>query len=104
MLAETDPAAFEERRTQLIRQFIEQRPVDQRRRLECLQWRIDMERRRYRHPLASALHLYEMMWESVNGERGLLAVLGRLADNGTVPCDEPRANVLPFRSAGNGPR
>ena len=101
LLAAKDPAAFERRRAELIHQFIEHQSPERRQRLERLQWRIDMERRKYRHPLVSAQRLYAMMWDSVTSEHGLLAALGRLAQTHTANCDDAasKANVVPFRSA-----
>lgn len=101
MLAEKDPAAFERRRTELIYQFIEQLSPERRCYLERLQWRIDMERRKYRHPLVSAQRLYAMMWDSVTGEHGLLAALGQLTGTHPAHGDDvaSKTNVVPFRSA-----
>ncbi|KAF0191873.1 MAG: hypothetical protein FD165_1596 [Gammaproteobacteria bacterium] len=99
-LAQTDPAAFEDWRASVIRQFIEQAPPDRRRRLEGLQWRIDMERRKYRDPLVSSQRLYGLMLDSYVGEGGLLAAVGQLTASGTATTGRAAspAKILPFRN------
>jgi hypothetical protein len=68
-LAKNDPAAFEERRRELIEQMfagIEARNEDPQfvRRLRGLQFRIDMERQRSRTSMRALLRIYSMMWDS----------------------------------------
>ncbi|MFN3595269.1 MAG: DUF3135 domain-containing protein [Thiobacillaceae bacterium] len=99
-LARSDPEAFESRRKALIDQLIGAAPAHLRDRLRCLQWRIDVERRRYKHPLKSCMVLYAMMWESVYGKGGLLEALNRLGEplyTGSPPPAPPSGQVLPFR-------
>lgn len=99
-LARSDPEAFELRRKALIDQLIEAAPAHLQARLRGLQWRIDIERKRYKHPLKSCIALYAMMWESMYGEGGLLEALNRLREpfEGTSPSSTPPpGQVLPFR-------
>lgn len=99
-LASNDAAAFELRRREAVEQFIAQAPEQQRERLRRLQWRIDAERRRYKHPLKSCLALYGMMWDSLYGGHGLLPALLALRDlkPGTGPRhEEAPDNIRPLR-------
>ncbi len=99
-LARSDPEAFELRRKALIEQLIAAAPAHLRDRLRGLQWRIDVERRRYKHPLKSCIALHVMMWESMYGKGGLLEALNRLREplqGGLPPPAMPSGKVLPFR-------
>lgn len=88
-LAKNDPEAFEARRKDIIEEELAKAPDEYRQRLEQLQWRIDAERLRHKHPLASAQCLFHMMWDQVYGSNGLLDAL-----NGMVGPDElPRPLV-----------
>lgn len=99
-LAKTDPEAFEAKRGEVIARFIENASPRMRSRLRGLQWRIDMERRRASNPLSSCMCIFNQMWASVYGERGLLDALhgrdcgpqseSRLA--GLVKIDQRRAH------------
>ncbi len=62
-LAQEDPDAFERRRKELIEEAIQQANPVHHERLRQLQWRIDMERRRCKTPLASCIKLHEMLWD-----------------------------------------
>lgn len=96
-LAETDPEAFEERRRRLIAQTIEAMPPRQRARLRSLQWRIDVERARYRHPLASCAWMFNRMWSAVYDKAGLVDAL-----NGRVAPPTQSATVIPFAASAQG--
>lgn len=94
VLAESDPEAFEQRRKQVIEQFISSVSADRQQRLRHLQWRIDMERRRCKTPVKSCLHLYTMMWDSVYGSNGLLESLRPGIHAGT---NKQTADILLFK-------
>ncbi len=103
-LAKTDPTAFEARRLALIEEYLRRFPPLDQRRLRGLQFRIDMERRRARTPMAACLRLSSMMWESLLGSRGLKAALDTLLGyTDYMPTAAQRrmsatsARVLPFR-------
>ncbi len=98
-LAREDAEAFERRRQELLEQFIAQAPAHLQERLRRLQWRIDAERRRYKHPLKSCMALHAMMWESMYGSGGLLEALNSLRDPLLgKPQSSPRSgDILPFR-------
>lgn len=104
-LARNDPSAFEARRRAVIDDFIDSAPERNRHQLRCLQWRVDMERKRASNPLAACYQIYRMMWKSFAGERGMLAALrdaDQLCREGASP-GLPKANVLSFRDR-PGPR
>lgn len=99
-LARDDAAAFELRRREVVEQFIAAAPDHVRQRLQRLQWRIDAERRRHKHPLRSSAVLYGMMWDALCGSQGLLAALEALdRPQASSACHEVAASaqVLPFR-------
>ena len=91
-LARDDPARFERDRRVALARALRRIPVRRRRRLRCLQWRIDQIRCTSRTPLAACIRLSQMMWDSVHGEHGLAAVLR----NPGQPA-RAAAAVLPFR-------
>lgn len=97
-LARTDPAAFEARRRAAVAEAIALAPANRRQRLECLQWRIDRERERYRDPLAACARLSCMMWESVHGSGGLIEHMRHLDArwSGRASGELPTARLLPF--------
>lgn len=102
-LARTDPNAFEARRRAVIDEFIDSVPERNRHHLRCLQWRVDMERKRASTPLAACYQIYRMMWQSFAGERGLMSALrdaDQLCREGSSP-GMPQADILAFRPAGS---
>lgn len=102
-LARTDPSAFEARRRAVIDDFIASVPERNRKHLKCLQWRVDMERRRASSPMAACYQIYRMMWRSFAGDGGLMAAL-RDADQLCREGDSPglrKAAVLTFPRAGS---
>ncbi len=97
VLAQSDAEAFERKRRALIEQELSKAPPALQERLRRLQWRIDMERQRHKHPLSSCIHIFEMMWDQVYGEGGLLDVLNRVAGSDPLPRPLKRsAQILPF--------
>ena len=98
-LAESDPGAFEEKRRQMLEEFIASAPAHLQQRLERLQWRIDQERGKCGNPLSACVRLYSMMWDSVCGDNGLLWALQNVAEGelgGGVHAVRS-AQVLPFK-------
>ena len=77
-LAKKDPAAFEAKRREEIQKVMSLAKGRNQKRLEGLQWRIDMGRRLNPHPLASCAKIFNMMWDSMYGERGLLDAINML--------------------------
>ena len=93
-LASSDPQAFEKLRQDVISEFLGQLPEKQQPRLRRLQWRIDRIRERSDNPMAATLNLYSMMWDSVAGDGGMLAVL----ENPALAVEKPSrsATILAF--------
>lgn len=63
-LSRDDPAEFERRREAALRELIDSAPARHRRRLEGLQFQVDMERQRSGSALGACLKLNSMMWAS----------------------------------------
>ena len=93
-LAESDPEAFERRRQAVIDSYISGVSQSKRQRLQGLQWRVDMERRRSSNPMQSFLRIYTMMWDSVCGERGLLQACTPSAASEERKGGRPSAQVV----------
>lgn len=64
-LAEQDPERFEILRKDLCEKTISQAPINKRKRLRGLQFKIDMERKRCESSLASCIRISELMNESL---------------------------------------
>ena len=79
-LARDNPAAFEVMRQHEIDGVIATASVSLQQRLRCLQWRIDMERKKCANPLSACLRLYSMMWDTVLDEHGFVSALALLAN------------------------
>ncbi|MDH5232809.1 MAG: DUF3135 domain-containing protein [Gammaproteobacteria bacterium] len=99
-LAEKNPELFEQKREQFLADFIQSSPNHVKRRLGGLQWQIDMERKRAKTPIQSAIKIYDMMWESLGENYRQLRKLQSLIDPEMEPiADEPvaeKASVLHF--------
>lgn|SRR5690554_3369152 len=94
-LAADDPDAFETRRRAVIEDALAQVPAARRERLRRLQWRIDRTREHAPTALSACIRLSQMMWNSVVGDRGLLAALDTAVHGHPLP--PPRsARILPF--------
>ncbi len=100
ILARQDPAAFERHRRVEIVRLLRSVPIGRRRRLRGLQWRIDQVRRTSGTPLAACIRISQMMWESVQGEHGLVAALQQARDP-APPVARAKAPVLPFGGRNN---
>jgi hypothetical protein len=79
-LARDNPEEFERQRRAAINSLIASSPAN-RRRLEGVQFRIDMERRLAHSPLKACLRVSEMMWDTFLELRTELAELGARADS-----------------------
>jgi hypothetical protein len=77
-LARDNPDEFERQRREAIDSLIASSPAN-RRRLEGVQFRIDMERRLAHSPLKACLRVSEMMWDTFLELRTELAELGAYA-------------------------
>ena len=92
LLAKTDPEAFEAKRKESIARLIAGASPASQTRLNGLQWRIDTERRLASTPLSSCIQIFNQMWKSVYGERGLQEALRGLEGH-PLP-EHPSAVVL----------
>lgn len=92
ILAQSNPDEFETRRGLAIEELLSRSHFQSR--LRCLQWRIDMERRKCRHPLVSCLRMYNMMWDAVYALQQLTSH-GFEADALQKPAKS--AKLLPFK-------
>jgi hypothetical protein len=101
LLAKSDPEMFEKRRQQAIDALIDTAPGEHQQRLRGLQWRIDMERHKYKDSLVRCQKVFSMMWASVYSDNGLLQALqGRtLAQGHKTDGRRERASVLEFQQA-----
>ena len=100
-LYQNDPEAFEHRREALIQQTISNAPQEHQRRLNGLQFQVDMERRRSDSPLQSCMQISSMMWERFDDLRGKLNHFKHQQETGVIemPEESPEptnAKVLEF--------
>jgi hypothetical protein len=103
-LAKNDPAAFEQRRQELIDALfasIEARIDDPHflQRLRGLQFRIDMERQRSRTSMRALLRIYSMMWDSFMELNDLLQRISGPMPALPGPAVLRSAQVIPFKPA-----
>ncbi len=95
-LAESAPEEFEKQRLAAIEHLIARAPQRLHKRLRCLQWRIDMERRKCATPLAACLRLNQMMWDFIFAEQGFLNTLNSVTDLAAPPGPRKCAQILRF--------
>ncbi|NOY62640.1 MAG: DUF3135 domain-containing protein [Gammaproteobacteria bacterium] len=107
-LSKSDPAAFDRKREEAIQGLIAAAPERSQQRLQCLQWRIDMERSR-KHSSPAHERIFNMMYGSVYNKGGLLHQLRALT--GECPpiavggkAGAGSSTVIPFTAerVGNG--
>ncbi len=103
-LAQNDPDKLEQLRIQWCEQIIHDAPREYRRKLRGLQFRIDMERRKAKSPMAACISLSGMMHDSFDHLRYALNdatdTTGRSVLFGEEIQNTPElATVLPFRRA-----
>lgn len=101
-MAQKDPEALERLRVQLCDQLIQDAPPAYRRKLRGLQFRVDMERRRAKSPMAACIAISGMMHDTFDKLRQALNDAagrndGLYAVETAVQVSEPAAKVLPFR-------
>lgn len=89
-LAKFDPEAFEARRKQVLDEAIQNSSSQQQQRLRGMQWRVDIERNKYKDSLVRCQKVFSMMWNSVYGEQGLLQALN--GDVETKPSQKSAQN------------
>ena len=103
-LAQSNPDKLEQLRIQWCEKIIHDAPSEYRRKLRGLQFRIDMERRKAKSPMAACISLSGMMHDSFDSLRYALNdatdTTGHNAMFGEDMQSTPElATVLPFRRA-----
>lgn len=100
-MAQHDPEGLERLRVQLCDQLIQSAPEAYRRKLRGLQFRVDMERRRAKTPMAACIAISGMMHDSFDRLRQVLneAVSNAASTTGSQADAATAAKVLPFRRA-----
>lgn len=98
-LASEDPQAFETARSAVIEEFLATVPDASIKRLRGLQWRIDTIRHCSSNPMAACIGIYNMMWEKLAGENGMLDAMTGLIHPETIysPAPMESAQILAFR-------
>lgn len=102
-MAQKDPEALERLRVQLCDQLIQDAPPAYRRKLRGLQFRVDMERRRAKSPMAACIAISGMMHDTFDKLRQALNDAAGRGDGlftmeaVAQPASESAAKVLPFR-------
>lgn len=87
-LARENPEEFERRRSEILQASIDSAPVEHRKRLEGLQFQINMERQRAGTALGACVKLNSMMWA---GFFRLRRELSGLTDGKPTDAAEPSA-------------
>ena len=100
-MAQKDPEGLERLRVQLCDQLIQSAPEAYRRKLRGRQFRVDMERRRAKTPMAACIAISGMMHDSFDRLRQVLneAVSNAASTTGSQADAATAAKVLPFRRA-----
>lgn len=101
-MAQRNPEELEKLRVQLCDQLIQDAPEKYRRKLRGLQFRVDMERRRAKSPMAACIAISGMMHDSFDRLRQVLNEAAGNADTNFNSAEENQAEqgkVLPFRRA-----
>ena len=103
-LAQNNPDKLEQLRIQWCEQIIHDAPSEYRRKLRGLQFRIDMERRKAKSPMAACISLSGMMHDSFDSLRYALNDATDTTGRNVLFSEEIQnspelATVLPFRRA-----
>ncbi len=100
-MAQNNPEQLEALRVQLCDRLIQDAPEQYRRKLRGLQFRIDMERRRAKSPMAACIAISGMMHDSFDKLRQTLneAIGHSEPFTRKEPAAETAAQVLQFRRA-----
>lgn len=97
-LASGNQQAFERRRNELIENLISQSTdAKLRRRLQGIQFKIDLHRQLAKTPIQSCLKISSMMWSSLLDEGGLKDALDSLLNSEAEEPQKLNATILPFK-------
>lgn len=95
-LAINDPQAFEKARLEAIESCLADIPADRHQRLRGLQWKIDTLRKQSKTPLSACIKIYNMMWDKVAGEHGMIDSISALGEPKAHQAPAKKAEVLSF--------
>ncbi len=97
-LSEQDPAAFEKKRQDWNKRFIESAPIQYQRRLKGLIFQIDVTRERAKNPMQSCLEISKMMWRSTVDLKCFIEDLADLLQNPDASKDRKQttATIINF--------
>lgn len=96
-MARNDPEGLETLRRSLTDAVIAGASSDTtRRRLQGLQFRVDLERRRAGTPLAAAIRISEMMCHSLASLHASMVTPDEVIESVSQAAPEPENNVVPF--------
>lgn len=98
-LAKADPEAFAVRRREAIESVLASAPEERQQRLRGLQWSVDMELQKCSNPMQGCMRLFNRMWDSVYGEKGLLNALLLLGELESYPSSKKQPDNKPLESA-----
>jgi len=102
-LARESPEAFETARSAVIEEFLSSIPSHSRARMRGLQWRIDTIRERSSNPMAACINIYDMMWDKLAGENGMIECITAF-ENPVLTLKKPdSAQIINFRPRINKP-
>jgi len=74
-LSKSDPQQFEQRRKEVIERQMSQCREQNIPRIKGLQWRIEQERKLASSSMDSCIRIYNMMWDHVLADNGMLKAL-----------------------------
>lgn len=99
-LAKEDPEALESLRREMVEEVIEAAPTeDHKRRLRGLQFKIEMERKKAKNPIASCIKISQMMQDSFSKLREAITLLQEKNSNKTKKEEiiPPSSTVIDFK-------
>lgn len=97
-LAKDDPAEFERQRAAALHDAIKSAPVEYRARLEGLQFRLNLERRKTSNPLSACVRMQSLMWDAFFRLRDELNRATRGVPAPSSPVLKRSAEIIPMRA------
>lgn len=103
-LAKEDPAAFEARRDALLREAIDQAPLHFRKKLQGLQFQVDMIRERSAHPMGACVRIGSLMMDSLFAIKWGCSGNAITSQGNPSRSDTGKSNLIAFPSGSAGRR
>ncbi len=94
-LAQIDPHAFEELRTQVLSNALNKIDKQRRHKFECMQWRIDQIRQTSKTPLSCCIKISQLMWSSF--DKLVLQYYDEATQKNTTAITKKSATILHFK-------